>query len=478
MTVTMVTTILVLACALFALMGVLYSRRISGSTEDYITARGSLGTVAGSATIVATGLGAWILFVPPETGTWGGIAAITGYALGAGAVGFAFIPLGRRMREIMPEGHSLTEYLWHRFGGIVYLVTLVAMVFYMGMFLTAELTAVAGIVQILADVPLWLSASVVMAATLLYTLYGGLRASVFTDGLQLLLILPVLIVAAIAGWMAVGGASGVSEGLAEKAAHLADISFLPGIQGGIALFLAVLLTNLFHQGYWQRVFASRDEKTLNTSFAIGGVISGIAVFAMGLFGLAFVASGLEGAPSGAMFAVLFEALPNWLILTVLAAGIALVMSSADTILNAISSLIVVDMGRALPNMGSKKLLQLSRILILVASIPIVAIASQGYGVLYLFLIADLVCAALAFPVFFGLYNARYTWVGALVSIAAGLAVGLIYFPDPTFATGSLWLSFVLAFAVPIAVSAVSLIVPMGQAFVFDSLRTKVGLIAK
>ena len=314
----------------------------------------TLGTAGGASTIVATALGAWILFGPAEAATWGGIANVIGYAVGAGGVCFVFIPLGRRMREVMPRGHSLTEFLWHRFGKPIYVVVLIAMLFYMFIFLTAELTAMAGIVALIADIPLWVTASVVMAATLAYTLYGGLRASIFTDAVQLVIILPVLLGLMVVGWIAAGGASGVSAGLAERAPQLADPTFSVGVQGGLTLTLGVILANLFHQGYWQRIFAARDDATMRRSFITAGIVAGLAVFAMGLFGLAYVGMGKEGAASTAVFAVLFEALPPWLMLVVMVAGLALVMSSADTIINGISSIIVVDLGRAMPALGSEQ----------------------------------------------------------------------------------------------------------------------------
>lgn len=478
MSIATVAIVLVAAAVIFAIAGIAYSRRFSGSLEDYITARGSLGGAGGAATIVATGLGAWILFGPAEAGTWGGIAAVVGYAVGAGGFCFAFVPLGRRMREVMPDGHSLTEFLWHRFGGLIYIVALVAMVFYMCIFITAELTAMAGIVALIADIPLWVTATVVMAATLAYTLYGGLRASIFTDAVQLLIILPILLVGLVAGWMAVGGAGAVTQGLSERAPQLADVTFRVGVEGGLALVLGVVLANLFHQGYWQRVFAARDEGTMARSFKGAGVISGITVFALGLFGLAFVALGKEGPGATAVFAILADGLPSWMMLVVMVAGLALVMSSADTILNAISSLIVVDLGRALPDRDAAQLLRIARVALVVIAVPIVIVAAQGFSVLYLFLLADLICAALAFPVFFGLYNARYDGTGAVVAVAAGLVAGGWVFPDPTLATGSLFGAFALAFVVPIVVSVLFVAVRRGTVFEFSTLRAKVGLIAE
>ncbi len=109
---------------LFMLVGLLHGRRFSRTVEDFISARGSAGLPLASASMVATALGVWILFSPGETGTFGGVVALVGYSLGSAAPLLVFIPLGRRMRQLMPEGHSLTEYVWYRFGRGMYAFSL------------------------------------------------------------------------------------------------------------------------------------------------------------------------------------------------------------------------------------------------------------------------------------------------------------------------------------------------------------------
>src|SRR5690606_21069066 len=183
---------LLLFSAGFAVSGVLYSRHDRGSLEDYVVARNSQSTIATILTLLATSLGAWILFAPAQAATWGGLAAIIGYGLGAASPRWLMIPLGRRMRELIPQGHTLTEFVIVRYGKPMYGLVLVIMMFYMFITLAAEITAIAKLIALLAPVPLWLTAAVVMGATLLYTSYGGLLASIFTDKIQMALIVPLL----------------------------------------------------------------------------------------------------------------------------------------------------------------------------------------------------------------------------------------------------------------------------------------------
>ena len=72
--------------------------------------------------------------------------------------------------------------------------------------------------------------------------------------------------------------------------------------------------------------------------------------------------------------------------------------------------------------------------IAISMIPAVIIASQGYSVLYLFLIADMVCCAILFPVFFGLYSSKFNGNDAVISMITGLIIGTLLFPNPDLVT--------------------------------------------
>ena len=185
--------------ALFAIPGLIYARRVQDKLDDFLVARNSQGSTATLLTLLATTLGTWILFGPAQAATWGGIGAITGYALGSLVPRLIMIPLGQRIRTLMPEGHTLTEFVLGRYGRIMYGFVLVIMLLYMFISLTAGLTAIAQMVALLAPVPLWLTAGIVMTATLFYTLYGGLRVTIFTDRLQMLIIIPFLLALTVFG---------------------------------------------------------------------------------------------------------------------------------------------------------------------------------------------------------------------------------------------------------------------------------------
>ena len=444
---------LFLFCTLFAISGVWVARRGRNDIEEYIVARNSQGSIATVLTLMASSLGAWILFAPSQAATWGGLPAVIGYAIGAMSPRLAMIPLGRRMRELMPRGHSLTEFLIARYGRPLYGLVLVIMLFYLFIALTAEITAMGKLVALIAPVPIWVSAAVVMGATLIYTAYGGLRASIFTDKVQILIIVPLLLMLLLLGWRAMGGAAPTVQALHAKAPQLLDLGDAGGIKAGLTFFFAILLTGIFHQGNWQRVYSARSVADMRRGFLLGGVLVVPFIFALGLFGLSHVAFAAPGSDASvAIFTLLLPDAPEWFVIALIPLGLALVMSSADTAINAVSSIIAVDMQRLVPRASQQALMRLSRWLILLLAIPVMVVASQGYSVLYLFLLADLLCAAAAFPVFFGLFSKRHDGVTATVATLCGLVAGLALFPGPAEKLTYLLESFLVAALVPVVVT--------------------------
>jgi len=113
-------------------------------------------------------------------------------------------------------------------------------------------------------------------------------------------------------------------------------------------------------------------------------------------------------------------------------GLALTISTVDTLVNAISSLIIVD-GKATFNLDKKtNYLNLSKLIIIVLSIIAFVIASKGFSVLYLFLLADLFCCAFVVTVFYSFYNKQINEKTAYISIIVGLIGGFLLFPAPDF----------------------------------------------
>ena len=274
---------------IFLALGVWYVGRRRISIEDYIVSRNTAGTGLATATLVAGALGAWILFSPAETGAGFGISALVGYGIGSMLPLVAFVLLGARLRRLMPQGHSITEYALHRFGPVMYYFTLAVVVFYMLVFLTAELTGIALAVRLIGGTPLVLTALIVGVLTVAYTAYGGMRASLFTDRIQFYIIIPLLVVVILAGIVGFGGGS---LGQAQQS-HPAffSLAHFDGIRFGVVLIIAIFAAEMFNQGSWQRVYTVRDIPTLRKGFLIAGIVVLPVIFLTGLFGVMAVGAG-------------------------------------------------------------------------------------------------------------------------------------------------------------------------------------------
>src|SRR3546814_15323722 len=98
------------------------------------------------------------------------------------------IPLGRRMRELIPQGHTLTEFVIVRYGKPMYGLALIIMMFYMFITLAAEITAIAKLVQLLAPVPLWVTAAIVMGSTLQNGSTAGRERVIQTVSIQVVVV--------------------------------------------------------------------------------------------------------------------------------------------------------------------------------------------------------------------------------------------------------------------------------------------------
>jgi len=301
----------------------------------------------------------------------------------------------------------------------------------MFIFLCAEVTAVAVLINYISGTDLWITALIVLLSTLAYTLYGGLKASIFTDNIQMIVIGILLLISFIYIYSFTGSQFSF-DFIKEKNPHLISASYVPGYTAGLTFFIAVAATNLFHQGNWQRVYAAKDFETLRKSLLISFFIIIPIVFYMGFTGMFAFSMDSNIRPDLGFFSLLLKEQTTLLSLFIIILGLSLTISTVDTLINAISSLIVVD-GKATFNFKKKNnYLKLSKILILFLSVISFIVASRGFDILYLFLLADLLCCAFVLTVFYSFYNKNINEKTAYVSIIVGLIGGFLIFPSPDF----------------------------------------------
>jgi Na+/proline symporter len=290
---------------------------------------------------------------------------------------------------------------------------------------------VAVLINYISGTELWITALIVILATLTYTLYGGLRASIFTDNIQMIVI-AVLLVILISIISSSTGDNFSFALINEKNPQLLSSSYIPSYTAGLTFFIAVAATNLFHQGNWQRVYAAKDYQTLKTSLIISFFIIVPIVFLMGFIGMVSFSIDPSVRADLGFFTLLLKEQTEMLSLIIIILGLALTISTVDTLVNAISSLFVID-GKATFNLNKKtNYLKLSKYFIIFLSLIAFGIASKGFDILYLFLLADLFCCAFVLTVFYSFYDKSINEKTAYISIIIGLIGGFLLFPFPDF----------------------------------------------
>ena len=423
-------TLVIIISLIFVIFGIYHSKKFQG-INNYLTANRNIGLFSLTTSLVASALGAWILFGPASASTWGGIGAVIGYALGTGFPMIFLIYLGKKIRSDFPKGSSLIEYMRQKFGKSLFKLILLMTIFYMFIFLCAEVTAVAVLINYISGTELWITALIVIISTLTYTLYGGLRASIFTDNIQMFVI-AVLLLITISYITLFNGDNFSFEFIESKNPQLLSSSYVPSYTAGLTFFIAVAATNLFHQGNWQRVYAAKNYETLKKGLIISFLIIVPIVFLMGFIGMVSFSVDPTNRPDLGFFTLLLKEQTELLSLLIIVLGLALTISTVDTLVNAISSLFIVD-GKATFNFDKKTdYLKLSKYFIIAISIVVFFVASKGFDILYLFLLADLFCCAFVFTVFYSFYNKRINEKIAYISIIAGLIAGFLMFPFPDF----------------------------------------------
>ena len=394
--------------------------------RDYIIGNRDENTFSLTTSLAASALGAWILFGPASAATWGGFGAVIGYALGASTPMLLLYNFGPKIRKEFPKGLSLTEFIKKRFGLGILKVSLFLILFYLIIFLTAEVTAIAFLLDFISKTPLWITAGITLIICLLYILRGGFKLSIITDKYQFIIIATLILTTLIL----IIGDLGINsfELIKVNSPNLISSKYLPNYTAGLTFFIAVAATNLFHQGNWQRVFAAKNNLILKKSLIYSSIITFSIVLWMGYTGLISFSLNSRVIPDLAFFDLVLS--NNYLlIISILVLALALTLSTIDTLINAISSILIVNGNQISKSFFGNSLKNKTNYIIILICILVFILASKGYSILYLFLLADLFCCAAVVTIFYGFFNKKINPRLSYLSILSGFVSGILFFPS-------------------------------------------------
>jgi Na+/proline symporter len=414
---------------LFLFVGIFYSRKRI-NLNAYLVSNRNEDIFSLSATLIASSLGAWILFGPPTAATWGGFGSVIGYALGAAFPMILLMFFGKKIRLLLPKGRSLTELILKKFGKNLFKLIFSLMIFYLFIFLCAEVTAISKLIYYISGLNIWITASIILFFTLTYVLFGGLNATIRSDSIQFVFIILLFLYLIFSVFFQNNHNLNLNI-FHENFSKYDSKSLILSFQFGFVFFIAVAATNLFHQGNWQRVYAAKNEKILIKSLVVSSIIIFAIVLFMGIAGSISKINGLKFNEDLAFFSIILNKNDILTSLIVLIFSLCLTISTVDTLLNSISSLAIIH-SKDFFNFKYLKDKKLSNLLLILLSIACLIIALYQFSVLYLFLLADLLCCACFYVIFKSFYQKKNYSYKSFILIMIGLVLGLLFFPSTDF----------------------------------------------
>ncbi len=282
----------------------------------------------------------------------------------------------------------------------------------------------------------------------IYTISGGLSAVVYTDAVQAVILLVGSAMITYFAWQAAGGWDAVYE--ITNPSHFQVVKPLDDESMPFpTLFTGVLLIGFYFWGtnqyITQRALAAKNIRQGQWGAIFAGFLKLSILFVM-IFPGAFarvlypsagtnaenqpLATALDGTlmKMDAIYpSLLFDFLPTGMIGLVLAGLIAAMMSSLDSGLNSVSTLITMDFYKKFkPQSGTKDLMKVGRIITGVVMILAVVWAPQIGNFTKLWDYLQQTLAWFSPPVValfvFGLFSKRVNTAGAISCIVVGLAI--------------------------------------------------------
>ena len=379
--------------------------------------------------IAATWIWAPALFVSTEKAYSNGIVGLFWFLVPNVLCLIIFIPFARRIRQEMPGGMTLSGYMKEKYhsDGVkrVYLFQLTGLAV---LSTGVQLLAGSQILSMATGVPFSIVTVLLAAIALSYSLFSGIKASIVTDAIQMVFMLAACILFLIMGIKA-GGVSTVTNGLAGISGKYSSLWSAEGIEVFLAFGLPTtvgLLSGPFgDQSFWQRAFAV-EKKSIGKAFFVGALLFGAVPFSMGILGFIGAGIGYGAKDLGVInFELIRELFPAWTVILFLLMILSGLLSTVDSNLCAVSSL-VTDLHGGMELRKTKG----AMVALLVAGILIANI--PGMTVTHLFLFYGTLRASTLLPTVLTLKGVRLTAKGVQWGVIAAMAVGL-----PVFGYGTL-----------------------------------------
>jgi SSS family solute:Na+ symporter len=407
------------------------------NSADYFLAGRNAGWFVIGASLFASNIGSEHLIGLAGTGAASGVA-VGQFELQASLIllllGWFFVPFYLRSGVF-----TMPEFMERRYGPSVrWYLAGISVVGYVLTKISVTIAAGGIVFESLMGMNFWTGAILVVVATGLYTVLGGLRAVLYTDLLQVFVLIGGSVLVTVIGLQKIGGWGALTAAAPEGYLSVWKPMTDPAFPWTGILFGAPILG----VWYWctdqfivQRVLAAHGEDDARRGTILAGFLKQLPMFIFVIPGvIAFVLS-----QSGALTLDRNdEALPK-LVTTVLPVGLrgvvvagllAALMSSLSSVFNSCSTLITWDIYRKIHPEASETMLvrvgQVSTGVLVVLGllwIPLMAnVSEQLYQ--YLQSVQAYIAPPIAAVFLIGLLWGRVNATGAIASLLSGFALGM------------------------------------------------------
>ena len=412
-------------------------RRKKENTEDYFLAGRNVGWFVVGASIFASNIGSEHVVGLAGTGASNKLPLLI-YEIHAWIVlllGWMFLPFYARSGVFtMPEFlekrfDARSRWILSVFSIVAYVLTKISVTIYAGGI----------VVSALLGIDFWTGAIATVVLTGLYTILGGMRAVVYTEALQAIVLVVGAATLTIVGLDHVGGWNSMRETVTPEYLNMwrsisdPDFPWLP----------LVITSTIVGVWYWctdqyivQRALTAKSIKEGRRGTIFGALLKLMPVFLFLIPGVIALTLKMRGeleweTPDQAFPVLMSNLLPSGLRGLVAAGLLAALMSSLASVFNSCSTLFTVDIYKKLkPGTPEKKLVrtgQIATAIVVLIGIVWIPIMANISGVLYEYLqsVQSYIAPPIAAVFLLGIFHKRINAQGAYVTLIAGFVVGAL-----------------------------------------------------
>ena len=409
-------------------------RKKQENTEDYFLAGRNVGWFVVGASIFASNIGSEHVVGLAGAGAGNKLPMLI-YEIQAWVVlilGWVFLPFYARSGVFtMPEFlekrfDARSRWVLSVFSIIAYVLTKISVTIYAGGI----------VVSALLGIDFWTGAIATVLLTGVYTVLGGMRAVVYTETLQAIILVIGAGALTIIGLQHVGGWQSMTETITPEYLNMWRSADDPDFPWP-ALFITSTIVGIW---YWctdqyivQRTLTAKNIKEGRRGTIFGALLKLLPVFLFLIPGVIALTLKMRGeleydSPDQAFPVLMSNLLPSGLRGLVAAGLLAALMSSLASVFNSVSTLFTVDIYKKLrPNTPEKKLVrtgQIATVIVVIIGIIWIPIMANISGVLYEYLqkVQSYIAPPITAVFLLGIFHKRINGQGAFITLIVGFIV--------------------------------------------------------